>query len=437
MMRWLGALALCLLSVPASAQTGSDEGLKVVVPTGGVSIFQMAVPDALSMGGAPDTRGITEALTGTVSRALKISGYFNLIEKAAFLTDPSKEGMNPSYKDWFNIGTQGLVKMGYRIVGTKVVVDARLYSVDTGTRIDLGPDFAQPVELPLKTSKARRHALKFVNAVIKHYTKADGLFLTQIVFVKRVNRNKELFMVSPDGSGETRLTKGGGINMLPSFSGGKIYFTSFRNGGAHTFKLSGGKVTPFTSYKGLNTGPVLSPNGKSVALTLSKDGNPEIYLVDPSTGKTQKRLTNSWGIDTSVAWSPDGSQLAFVSDRHGSPQIWIMNASGGGQRRLTFNGDYNQTPDWSPRGDKIVFTARDERNVFDIFTVSVGDGKITRLTQNQGNNEEPSFSPDGRYVVFTSTRSGESKLYVSTLDGRLQTRISTGKGEYLTPAWSR
>ena len=114
----------------------------------------------------------------------------------------------------------------------------------------------------------------------------------------------------------------------------------------------------------------------------SKDGNPEIYLLNPDSGKVQKRLTRNWGIDTSAAWSPDGKQIAFVSDRHGSPQIWVMNADGSGQRRLTFKGDYNQTPDWNPKEGLIAFTARDERAVFDIFTVKVSDGTITRLPES-------------------------------------------------------
>ena len=76
-------------------------------------------------------------------------------------------------------------------------------------------------------------------------------------------------------------------------------------------------------------------------------------------------------------------------------------------RRLTFQGNYNQTPDWSPRGDLIAFTARDERNAFDLFTVNVESGKVTRLTQDQGNNEEPTFSPNGRLIVFNSDRTGD------------------------------
>ena len=201
--------------------------------------------------------------------------------------------------------------------------------------------------------------------------------------------------------------------------------------------MSGGKARSFAAYKGLNTGGVLSPDGQYVAATLSKDGNPELYLLHPDTGKIIKRLTRNWGIDTSPSWSPDGKRIAFVSNRHGSPQIWVMNADGTDPKRLTFQGDYNQTPDWNPRGNLIAFTARDERAVFDIFTVDVRTGAVTRLTQNQGNNEEPSWSPDGRFMAFTSTRSGKSKLYIMNDNGRYQTQISTGKGSYLTPCWAR
>ncbi len=437
-MRTIVYLAILALSGVAWGQApAGDGGFKFDVEQGELVLFQLAVPDAIDLGGEADTRGVTEALTGTIVRDLGIAGYFNLVDKASYLADPTKEGMKPKYKDWFNIGTQGLVKAGYRIAGDKVVVDLRLYSIDGSQQIALPAPYDGPVELPVDATKLRYHAHGFVNEVIKHYTKAPGFFLSRLVVVKRVNRGKELFMVSPDGLDETQLTRTGGINMLPSLSGGRIYFTSFRNGGAHLFVLSGGKAQAFAQFKGLNTGATMSPDGRHVAVTLSKDGNPEVYLLEAQSGKVVRRLTNSWGIDTSPSWSPDGSKIAFVSDRHGSPQIWVMGADGTGQRRLTFQGNYNQTPDWSPRGDKIVFTARDERNVFDLFAVSVNDGTIKRLTQNQGNNEEPSWSPDGRYLAFTSTRSGESKLYIMTADGRFQTMVSAGKGQYMTPSWGR
>jgi TolB protein len=105
-------------------------------------------------------------------------------------------------------------------------------------------------------------------------------------------------------------------------------------------------------------------------------------------------------------------------------------------RRLTFQGNYNQTPDWSPRGDLIAFTARDERNAFDLFTINVDTGKVTRLTQDQGNNEEPSFSPNGRLLLFTSTRNGGSQLFVMTSDGNNQLPLRADKGQLQTPDWA-
>ena len=298
--------------------------------------------------------------------------------------------------------------------------------------------FDAPVKLPLDVEKLRLHAHAFANEIVKYYTGEPGFFLSRIVCAKRTGKaSKELFMVGPDGGDETQLTSNDSINMLPSFRGGKILFTSFKNGNPDLFVLEHGNARSLTNYQGINSGGALSPDGSVVAMTLSKDGSPDIYLVSPQDGKVIQKLTDVDGIDASPSWSPDGSQIAFVSDRHGSPQIWIMGRDGGNQRRLTFQGEYNQTPEWSPKGDKILFTARDERLVFDIFTVGIADGAITRLTQNQGNNEEPDWSPNGRYIVFSSTRTGEAKLYISTEDGRIQNQMTMGKGEYLTPSWGR
>ena len=35
-----------------------------------------------------------------------------------------------------------------------------------------------------------------------------------------------------------------------------------------------------TNFKGLNSAPAWSPDGKSMAMVLSKDGSPDIYLMD-------------------------------------------------------------------------------------------------------------------------------------------------------------
>ena len=63
-------------------------------------------------------------------------------------------------------------------------------------------------------------------------------------------------------------------------------------------------------------------------MTLSKDGNTEIYIMSLAL-KTLTRMTNHGGIDTEPTWSPDGGKLAFTSDRSGGPQIYEMDIRGG------------------------------------------------------------------------------------------------------------
>ncbi len=63
------------------------------------------------------------------------------------------------------------------------------------------------------------------------------------------------------------------------------------------------------------------PDGRRLALTLSKSGNPEIYVMDLGS-KALRQLTDQFGIDTEAAWSPDGGSLYFTSDRGGKPQIY-------------------------------------------------------------------------------------------------------------------
>ena len=165
----------------------------------------------------------------------------------------------------------------------------------------------------------------------------------------------------------------------------------------------------------MNTGAAWSPDGKQIAVTLSKDGNPEIYLLQASDGSIVRRVTNDRAIDTSPAWSPDGSQLAFVSDRNGGPQIFVVSAAGGTPRQVSFNGSYNTTPTWSPRPGKhiLAYTTR-EGGTYDIVTLDLDTKAMTRITQNEGSNEEPSFSPNGRAIAFARTGQG---VFVANADG--------------------
>jgi TolB protein len=92
-----------------------------------------------------------------------------------------------------------------------------------------------------------------------------------------------------------------------------------------------------------------------------------------------------------------------------------MPASGGAAKQVSFNGNYNTTPTWSPKPGKriLAYTTRDGAN-YDIVTLDLDSKAMTRITQGQGSNEEPSFSPNGRAIAFS--RAGQG-IFIANADG--------------------
>ena len=102
--------------------------------------------------------------------------------------------------------------------------------------------------------------------------------------------------------------------------------------------------------------------------------------------------------------------IAFTSDRISQPMVYIMNSDGSNVRRLTRRlNAYEDSPCWSPRGDRIAFVVLFDRS-FDIATCSPYGDDTVILTAGQGSNENPRWSPDGLRIIFTSTRDGGKNL---------------------------
>ncbi len=393
--------------------------------------FPIAIPEFRTAPGADGLKAQAGLLSKQLRDDLDLSAVFQILDPKSFIDTDGVTLSTVRFPDWLNVGAAGLIKATVKDQGAQVTVDLHGFEVAAGKE-GLTKSYSAPKD------QLRDLGHQIADDVYRYYTGEPGIFRTKIAVVKKVQGEKQVVVVDCDGYGERQLTKGGKLNLLPSWApdGRAILFTSYRFDNPDLFEVAvgDGAVKKISSRPGLNTGGRVSPDGSKIALTLSQDGNSEIYLLDRSGGLI-KRLTNQWGIDTSPSWSPDGKSLAFVSSRAGSPQIYMMDAGGdAGAKRVTFQGTYNQTPAFSPRGTHVAFTARDEFNRFDIFVMELKTGQIKRLTQDQGNNEEPTFSPNGRLVAFTSTRAGQKQVFIANLDGTKQKQVTFG-GDYSTPAW--
>jgi TolB protein len=363
---------------------------------------------------------------------LKGCGLFTLLDRKSFLAD-AKEGITAgsiNFGNWTNVGADALVKTQISADGENLRGDLRLFTVASG-REELKASESVSAKDP------RKLAHKLANAVYKFFTRETGPFESKIAFVKKTAGGKDVYVSDWDARGQVAVATGG-INLLPTLADpNTVAYTSYKRGKPDLWvQKVGGQALSLVSAGRMATGVAYSPDNKRIAYALA-DGESAQIFISGADGSSPRALTNTpFFINTSPTWSPDGKRIAFVSNRGGSPQVYLISAEGGEAKRLTFQGNYNQTPDWSPRGDLIAFTARDERNAFDLFTVNVDSGKVQRMTQDQGNNEEPTFSPNGRLIMFTSTRNGGvSQLFVMTADGNNQLPLPADKGSYSTPDW--
>jgi TolB protein len=405
----------------AADQSEVEDLPQITITDPNRDLFRLALPSAAGDG------DLAAAATDIERRDLDLVGLFRVLNPESFPDSLVKEGPGFSSDLWSQVGAQGVAKLRASRDGGGVAIEGRLYQVGRGENAVLTKTY--------RGSEVRPLVHMWANDVIAQFTGTRGIFGSRIAFAM-TGRNPEVATIGMDGQELKVVTQMKSECLLPALSpsGGQIAFTSFLRGGADLWivSASGGRARRISDRPGMNSGAAWLPGGNVLVATLSFEGNPDLYKISAADGKVIARLTNSPGADLSAGLSPGGDQIAFVSDRQGTPQIYLMPSSGGGARRLTFQGSYNQTPRFSPRKDApmLVFTGRDERNVFDIFTYDLRAGRIDRVTQGQGSNYDPAWSPDGRLLVYASSRGG---LFIKNLQTLKEFQIY--KGGAKSPSW--
>lgn len=284
-----------------------------------------------------------------------------------------------------------------------------------------------------KLLRALAHTIS--NDIYYEITGRQGVFRTKISYVVSTYRKKWLYIMDWDGANPVRkVTKGLTLNHSWTPDGLNLVYASARKKkwGIYMRNLRTFRETVLFKAAGLNLAGGISRDNR-IAFSSSKDGNPEIYVMNINrTGL--KKITRSFGIDVSPAFSPDGKWIAFVSDRGGSPQIYIMDPDGKRLRRLTFKGSYNTSPAWSPDGKWVAFVGR-KHGKNQIFMIKSDSADLIQLT-DRGNNENPSFSPDGMFIAFDSDRAGLKGIYLMNINGEELKRISPRQIKAMNPQWS-
>ena len=300
----------------------------------------------------------------------------------------------------------------------------------------------------------RTLAHKISNYVYHKLTGEHGFFLTKLAYVKvsnpyaRYGRLYELIISDYDGYNKhVVLRQTDNPIATPSWSndGRYIVYSSYSGGsmGVYTLEIATGKVTRMTNYKGINSAPSFSPNGKEIALALSKGYSDQtnIYILNLAT-KALKRITIN-GINTAPKFSPNGQSIVFTSDRDSRPNIYVASVNSKYPQSSILSARIYQAyePNYTPDGKNIVFMNQSSRSSgTQIADFNLASGNITTLTTGKADSS-PTVSPyGGDMITYISTNTrGYSSLDMVSLDGDNHFNIeSADNGNILiqSPSWS-
>jgi TolB protein len=374
-------------------------------------------------------------VAATVAADLQRSGRFDALQRTAMLEFPHRATeVDPA--DW------RLLKVDYVVVGQlvplpdgRVEVQYELVNALTGQRL-----LGQAIPAGRDSLKLASHRVS--DAVFEKILGMRGAFATRIAYVAVAGpikaRRYRLLVADSDGANPRVVLQSSEPLMSPAWSpdGASLAYVSFEGGVSSVFlqQLATGQRARVSARSGINGAPAFSPDGRRMALALSRrDGNVDVYLLTLATQQLT-RLTDSPAIDTEPAWSVDGSQVYFTSDRGGGPQVYRVTASGGAAQRVTFEGSYNARPRLAPDGKSIAVVTLD-RGAYRIATFDL-ERRGTRVLTSGRQDESPSFAPNGAMLIYATRDGRRGVLATVSVDGNVQQRLASGEGDVREPAWS-
>ncbi len=279
---------------------------------------------------------------------------------------------------------------------------------------------------------------KIADAVYEKLTGERGIFATRIAYVSKTGSRYALHVADWDGQNIVTPVTSPEPIISPNWApdGNRLAYVSFesRKPVVYVQTLSTGKRLVAANFKGSNSAPAWSPDGRTLAVTLTRDGLSQLYLIDADGSGSPRRITSSSGIDTEPTFSPDGRSIYFTSDRGGSPQIYRVAASGGDPVRVTFGSTYNVSPRISPDGKLLAFASRRDGKFY-IAIKDLGGNGQENLLSDGGREESPSFAPNGRWLMYATQSGGRDILMAASVDGRIKQRISSNLGDIREPTW--
>lgn len=373
--------------------------------------------------------------------------------------DYSDKGKNsfsrPDLEKWHSDGVTYFVSTKTEDgSGSNIKANIKVWSV-------LGKKQIFSEEFQLSKDTLRQVGHKIADSVYRSVTGKPSIFNSKIYFLSDRTSGreieKELYIMDFDGRRVDKLTNFNSVVLSPSISSdnSKMMFSliatkkvvtgskvrMIKNIDLKMLDLKTKRLTTISDRPGINSGAVFGADNQNIFVTLSFSGNADIYELNIPTGRMRK-VTSHYADDVDPSVTKDGSLMTFLSNRPGRAHIYTLSPSETEKnvKRISFVGQFNATPRFSPDGKEIVFTSWVD-NGFDLYRIGADGNNLVRLTKDFGSNEDPAFSPDGEFIIFSSKklvnkRQSIQNIYIMNREGEILGQLTQDFGHCFSPKWT-
>ena len=194
------------------------------------------------------------------------------------------------------------------------------------------------------------------------------------------------------------------------------------------------------------------------------------------------------GANLGLSISPDGTRLAINTLNEGTTDVWVKQLDRGPLTRLTFDGERNFRPMWTPDSRSVTYLTNRDSPSYDVYqrradgsdtarkildlegritegfwspdgqwmvlrmggtAGAAGDRSIAAIRPGVDSAPRPliadpkydakvvALSPDGRWLAYESTESGREEVYVRPFPDVSGAKVAVSTAGGLSPMWSR
>ncbi len=265
-----------------------------------------------------------------------------------------------------------------------------------------------------------------------------------IVFTTNLTGRNNLWLVPSGGGWPLQLTVSDDRQDGATFSPDGKWILYQQDFGGHEYydifavPSSGGAPVNLTNTPEISeTGPIFSPNGKSIALNYKPKtaSSTDIAIMDWNSHQL-KKLTNEQSSDhewSLVDWSPDGrfiyANRIFVGFTDAS--VFRINVESGKQEELTPHQGQAviAAASVSSDGKTVSITSNQRGGYNNAGLLDVSTKKIAWITDTQWEAGAGDFSPDGKRLTYDVNADGVTTTYLYDIASGKSTAVRMPAGQ--------